>query len=291
MIDFLWHNKDSRKTHWISWDKLCANKNRGGLSLRKMVAFNKAILAKQLWHVLQTVVAARSSFTWRSILATYELSFAESRWHIRIGRSVLKWGDRWIPRPLIFQVMSPPNTLRTDAMIAELLDENGNWNEALIEDVFRSDDVEAILGISISAGGQDQFRWHYEKIGRYFVRSAYRLLSQGTLIPAQSASVGSTFYIPDNWPFIWKTKVSLNIRMFVWRACRDSWPTSANFAWRGVKVIGACLWCGLEDEDLLHSLLQCHFARLVSGLSHLPWSHDAPSAMREKGHRMASSPQ
>ncbi|KAL0360875.1 UNVERIFIED_CONTAM: hypothetical protein Sradi_3772000 [Sesamum radiatum] len=33
MIDFLWHNKASRRTHWLSWDKLCASKNEGGVSL------------------------------------------------------------------------------------------------------------------------------------------------------------------------------------------------------------------------------------------------------------------
>ncbi|KAL0409747.1 UNVERIFIED_CONTAM: hypothetical protein Sradi_1909100 [Sesamum radiatum] len=61
--------------------------------------------------VLQTEAVAGSSFTWRNILATRELILAGSRWHVRTGQSVMIWGDRWIPRPLTFQVMSPPNTL------------------------------------------------------------------------------------------------------------------------------------------------------------------------------------
>ncbi|KAL0386166.1 UNVERIFIED_CONTAM: hypothetical protein Sradi_3010900 [Sesamum radiatum] len=47
MADFLWHNKDVRKIHWLAWDKVCASKALGGLG-----AFNIAMLAKQLWRVI-----------------------------------------------------------------------------------------------------------------------------------------------------------------------------------------------------------------------------------------------
>ncbi|KAL0421009.1 UNVERIFIED_CONTAM: hypothetical protein Slati_3123800 [Sesamum latifolium] len=132
MADFLWHNKDVRKIHWLSWDKLCASKDSGGLSLRKMVAFNKAMLAEQLWHLISNPTSFLSRMLKQSIIATRDLILAGSRWHIGTGQSVMIWGDRWIPRPLTFQVMSPPNTLRTDATVAEMLEENGDWNEALI---------------------------------------------------------------------------------------------------------------------------------------------------------------
>ncbi|KAL0410924.1 UNVERIFIED_CONTAM: hypothetical protein Slati_3682100 [Sesamum latifolium] len=177
MADFLWHNKDVRKIHWLSWDKLCASKDRGGLGLRKMAAFNKAMLAK----------------------SSYGLA--------RGGTSVLG-------RVLRFGVI-------------------GGFLDLLLF-------------------------------------SAYCLLSQGELISGHAVSAGSTSYIPVNWRFIWQIKVPPKVRMFVWRACRDSLPTSANLARRGVQVAGVCPWCALENEDLLHTLGRCHFARLVWALSHLP---------------------
>ncbi|KAL0406177.1 UNVERIFIED_CONTAM: hypothetical protein Slati_3931600 [Sesamum latifolium] len=69
--------------------------------------------------------------------------------------------------------------------------------------------------------------------------------------------------------------------MFTWRACRDSLPTSTNLARRGVNIQGACPWCSLEGKDLLHSLLRCHFARLVWALSSIPcailvYDHSSP---------------
>ncbi|KAL0433703.1 UNVERIFIED_CONTAM: hypothetical protein Slati_2704600 [Sesamum latifolium] len=60
--------------------------------------------------------------------------------------------------------------------------------------------------------------------------------------------------------------------MFAWRAFRDSLPTSSKLERRGVSKGGACPWCGVEGEDLLHLLLRCHFAPLVWTLSHLSWS-------------------
>ncbi|KAL0439753.1 UNVERIFIED_CONTAM: hypothetical protein Slati_2458300 [Sesamum latifolium] len=52
MADFLWHTNDSRKVHWISWDKLCVPKDEGGLGLKRLGAFNLAMLAKQLWRII-----------------------------------------------------------------------------------------------------------------------------------------------------------------------------------------------------------------------------------------------
>ncbi|KAL0457844.1 UNVERIFIED_CONTAM: hypothetical protein Slati_0411600 [Sesamum latifolium] len=186
MADFLWHNKDKRKTHWISWDKLCANKNKGGPGFQKIGAFNRAMLTKQLWRIISN------------------------------PNSVLS--HRWIPRPTTFQVLSPPNSLCADATVAELMDEDWNWNEALLREVFRSEDVGAILGISIIVRDKDQLQWHYEKHGRHSVRSAYRLLSQGMLAHGQIAQTGSSSYSSKNWRFIWKADVPLKVRLFMWRA-------------------------------------------------------------------------
>ncbi|KAL0409543.1 UNVERIFIED_CONTAM: hypothetical protein Sradi_1888700 [Sesamum radiatum] len=71
--------------------------------------------------------------------------------------------------------------------------------------------------------------------------------------------------------------------MFVWRACRNALPAVTNLARRGVNVRGACPRCASEEEDVLHSLVRCPFARLVWVLSDLPWvyiscEHSNPKA-------------
>ena len=39
--DFLWGDS---KTHWVGWDKVCAPLENGGLGVRKLSTFNKALL-------------------------------------------------------------------------------------------------------------------------------------------------------------------------------------------------------------------------------------------------------
>ena len=66
--NFWWGQKhDERKMAWLSWDKLCAPKQVGGMGFRQIKQFNLALLAKQGWR-LQTM---RNSLLYRLFKARY----------------------------------------------------------------------------------------------------------------------------------------------------------------------------------------------------------------------------
>ena len=49
--DFIWGGVGYEfKYHLVKWSKVCSSISEGGLGLRKLVDFNRALLGKWLWH-------------------------------------------------------------------------------------------------------------------------------------------------------------------------------------------------------------------------------------------------
>ena len=75
--DFLWGDS---KIHLVGWDKVCAPKVNGGLGIRKLTTFNKALLGKWLWRF-----GVEETRLWRRVVA---LKFGEEwgGWSSKLGR-------------------------------------------------------------------------------------------------------------------------------------------------------------------------------------------------------------
>ena len=49
--DFLWGGGNlERKIHLVNWDIVCSSKEKGGLGIRSLSNFNKALLEKWNWR-------------------------------------------------------------------------------------------------------------------------------------------------------------------------------------------------------------------------------------------------
>lgn len=117
---FWWgYNRDSRKVHQVSWERLCEAKDFNGLGFKEIERFNDAFLTKQFWWMIhnpeslcyrvfkarffpnRSIVEAKDSITGsyvqKSILSTRDVIWKGMVWRIGNGQSVRIKDDKWLP--------------------------------------------------------------------------------------------------------------------------------------------------------------------------------------------------
>ncbi|KAL0385690.1 UNVERIFIED_CONTAM: hypothetical protein Sradi_2963300 [Sesamum radiatum] len=243
-------------------------KASGGLGLRDIRCFNSAMLAKQVWRllnnpdslaaqvlraryypglsILDAELGSRPSFTWRSILSAKDIVRTGYRWRIGDGRTTQIWIDPWIPRLPTFRPrmtlgpLPPPTT--------------------------------AILSLSLSnAPLHDKIVWHFTSSGVFPIKSAYHLaIEQKRRNLAQPSMIHSPTLI-EGWRGLWSAKVPNKIRVFAWRLCTGALPLGSNLLKRLPESEICCPLCEHPDECDRHTFLLCPFARMVWCLSTLRW--------------------
>ncbi|KAL0444005.1 UNVERIFIED_CONTAM: hypothetical protein Slati_2123200 [Sesamum latifolium] len=248
-----------QKIHWQAWGELCQDEEDGGWAFASTNYFAVSLV--------QSV-----SLTWRSLLQVQDVVAAGIRWRIGDGLSARIVGHPWLPRPLSFQVISPPLSIPADARVADLILPNRRFNEELIKTEFNREDAECILSISLSEEAtQDEIIWHYKRNGKLSVKSAY------SLAISLSKPVGQ-LEKRKSWRFIWRIKLPPKILLFAWKCGRNALPTLENLQRRGLAWDEVCVNCGAPSETLLHTLVFYHFLRLVCAIFHLPWRSIAQQA-------------
>lgn len=81
---------------------------------------------------LNAKLGHKPSFIWRSILWGRQMLHQGLRWRIGSGEQVKIYNCNWIPRPSTFKIVSAP-TLPLEATVFLFINDEHNWNEALIK--------------------------------------------------------------------------------------------------------------------------------------------------------------
>lgn len=111
------------------------------------------------------------------------------------------------------------------------------------------------LNGAVLTEGVDRWYWKPEKEGVFSVKTFYLLIQN--LIPFEG---GLTFEEEVIFREIWKSKASAKVVAFSWTLLLDRIPTKVNLAYRG--LLGAdeskrCVFCGSQDELVVHLFLHC----------------------------------
>uniref|UniRef100_A0A803N1Y0 Reverse transcriptase zinc-binding domain-containing protein n=1 Tax=Chenopodium quinoa TaxID=63459 RepID=A0A803N1Y0_CHEQI len=283
---FCSQRNNEHKTAWVAWEKLNFSKRDGGLGMRDLSVFNKAMLAKQVCRLLnkpnslmsktlkqkyfpncelmEAKVNTNVSYTWRSLMSARGVIARGARKLVGNGNTVEIWKDPWVPNLPNFKALQRLH-LPDDApkLVAELFC-NGEWDQDRLREHFSAWEVREILKIPVAHQGvEDGWTWHFTKNGEFSVRSASCLLEETT--------GPTTLTIPNKttWSLLWYARVPPKIKHFGWRSLHNGLPVCYNLKRRGICSSDVCPVRGEFSESSAHALIFCIHAKNVWYLSPL----------------------
>ncbi|GAU37194.1 hypothetical protein TSUD_30590 [Trifolium subterraneum] len=251
--------------------------------------FNKAMVAKQVWNIVQNpnslvakLLKARyfprfslfeaplgynPSFAWRSMWQARQILSLGCRWRIGSGVNIRVMHDPWLRGSANRWVPSPQPAGVYQLSVRDLLHENYKaWNIVKVRNLFSKDVAEKILETPlVSSVREDKVVWEEERNGCYSVKFGYKL--------AMRYIIGSDkYHVMGNWDGIWKAQAPHKASHLLWCLCRGCLPTRSRLLERRVECTLNCPVCDEEIEDELHVFFRCAVARdswSVAGLSYV----------------------
>ena len=88
----------------------------------------------------------------------------------------------------------------------------------------------------------------------YTVRSGYHVAQ------SMARQVGRNV-VEGGWMKIWRMQVPPRIKLFVWKACMECFPSIMNLYKRGIPLQPICVLCEEGDESTMHLFTECRFVQ------------------------------
>jgi hypothetical protein len=111
---------------------------------------------------------------------------------------------------------------------------------------------------------RDTFHWTLHQHGHFTVRSMYKVLAANNVMPQNH--------------IIWKLKIPLKIKIFMWYLFKGIALTKDNLARRRWKGSLKCCFCNI-DETIQHLFFDCQLARLIWRVIHISFNLPRPTSI------------
>nr|KAJ0204439.1 hypothetical protein LSAT_V11C500287950 [Lactuca sativa] len=286
---FLWGGVEGKnKIHWVSWDKVTAPKECGGLGVGSIRALNVGLIVKWWWR-LQTESTAlwsqvitgihslsnkpydylsKKTITgvWKNIAGTIKdihgakLTLNDIfKLEVKSGESTMLWQDNWLNNEKLkskYPSLYALELCKTCSVAYRILNTGNSWE-------WKSCPLNAGLSIEFNRlnrdiascqiqTGQDKWMCLLTPDGRYTVEALRRRIDlnshQSIILPQIS----------------WCKIIPIKVLCFTWRAGQGRIPSATALQHRGMNIDSThCSSCigGVECVD--HILIGCLYASYI----------------------------
>lgn len=91
------------------------------------------------------------------------------------GQAIRIFQDPWISRPVTFKVLSYEGHTDENFLFADFITPTLQWDVGKLNQFLCREDVDEIMQLPISGTVPDNWIWHYDKRGKFTVKSGYKL--------------------------------------------------------------------------------------------------------------------
>ncbi|KAL4580934.1 hypothetical protein LXL04_017140 [Taraxacum kok-saghyz] len=291
---FLWAgNKEGRKIHWVSWNKIVLPKDKDGLGVGDLRSMNVALLGKWIWRMK----TERDSLWTKCITACHNISHIDGKAMARASQKGVWWTIAHISEDLKQWNFSLEDSIsRNIGDGGQTFFWKDRWTGNMpLKDVFPDlFKLESQKNCSIDqrllrGDGQDynQCAWEWKRNPRSRkekdeLHSLNLQVQTVKLMPKKDSwswkeDKGGSFSVnslrrkmvesserggDDN--FKWVNWIPIKVNCFVWRLKQNRIPVISNLLSRGIVVGNStCQFCQHGEESTEHVFFQCRFATEV----------------------------
>jgi hypothetical protein len=274
--NFFWQSDENKRKYRLSkWNIICRPKEQGGLGTEVLEVKNKCLLSKWLFKLLteegmwqqilhnkylrsktlaQVEAKPTDSPFWKGLMKVKVDFFNRGYFKVGDGTSVRFWEDVWLGNvplsqqyPSLYNIVQHKNVLVSTVLAQTPL--NITFRRSLNEPKYIEwlHLCQRLMAININSE-PDKFVWRLTDSGLFTVKSMYLDYMNG-----------HTRFLRK---YLWKLKIPLKIKIFMWFLNNKVLLTKDNLAKRRWTGSQKCCFCD-ANETVHHLFLACPFVKIV----------------------------